>query len=454
MFNKDFFPTPHSVIDLMQIDCINRTALEPSAGKGNIVDYLKINGAKEILSCEKNKDLAEIVKTKSKFIDYDFLKIKAEQISHVNLIVMNPPFSNGCKHVLHAWEIAPSGCEIISLINYDTLDNDYTRERKELTHLVKDYGTCENLGDVFNEAERKTDVQVGLIKLYKSCAGENEFQGFFMDEDEETPSGNGIMPYNCIKDVVQRYVQSVKCFDEHMVLNEKLNGLNNLFDVGTFKFHLKYNDTLTTREEYKKGLQKAAWKYIFSAMKIEKYVTTGVMRDINNFVETQTKIPFTMKNIYRMFDIIIGTREQTFNRSLEEAIDKFTKHTHENRYHCEGWKTNAGHLLNKKIIIPYVMEKSYDNYLYARYGSYHDGINDLLKVICALTGTNYDDVTDLGGFCRNIRMQPNTWYSWSFFEIKGFKKGTLHMKFQNEKVWETVNRAYAKLKGAVLPEKF
>src|ERR1017187_8410003 len=103
MFTKDFYPTPSHVLDLMQIDCFDKIVLEPSAGKGDIIDYLKNNGAKEVLSCEENKDLAEIVKTKSKFIGYDFLELKAEQVSHINLIVMNPPFAQGIDHVLHAW---------------------------------------------------------------------------------------------------------------------------------------------------------------------------------------------------------------------------------------------------------------------------------------------------------------------------------------------------------------
>ncbi len=78
---------------------------------------------------------------------------------------------------------------------------------------------------------------------------------------------------------------------------------------------------------------------------------------------------------------------------------------------------------------------------------------DLIKVICNLTGTNYDVTTPLYDFCRQMKMQPNVWYQWGFFEIKGFKKGTLHIKFSDDKVWEAVNRAYAKIKGFTLPEK-
>ncbi len=106
-------------------------------------------------------------------------------------------------------------------------------------------------------------------------------------------------------------------------------------------------------------------------MNIDKYVTSGVMQDINRFVETQTKVPFTIKNIYRMVEILVGTSQQTMNRAIVEAIDNFTRHTHENRYAVEGWKTNVGHLLNKKFIIPYIVKWSdWHGHLDTEWGSY------------------------------------------------------------------------------------
>lgn len=454
MFNKDFYPTPISVLNLMQIDCLDKIVLEPSAGKGDMVMYLKDGGAKQVLACELNEDLAKIVSTKSKFLKHDFFQVMPREVSHVNAIVMNPPFSAGSRHVLHAWDIAPAGCEITALVNFETIDNTFTKDRKQLSTIIRDYGYSINLGDCYADADRATGIDIGLIKLCKPKDAHNEFEGFFMDEEiEEAVSGNGIMPFNSVRDVVQRYVNSVKCFEEHLVISEKMNKLNSLFDVDTFCFKIGYQNEVTTKDEYKKGLQKKAWEYLFHVMNLKKYVTSGVMKDINSFVETQTKVPFTMKNIYKMFEIIVGTRQQTFDRSLVEAIDKFTRHTHENRYQVEGWKTNSGHLLNKKIIIPYMVETGFSDYLTPRYSQYNDGCYDLIKVLCNITASNYYAIPDLSKLCRDVQMQPGTWYDWGFFRIKGFKKGTLHMQFNDLKVWEMVNRAYGKIKGQVLPEK-
>lgn len=454
MFDKDFYPTPPEVIDLMGVDCHDKVVFEPSAGSGNMIDWCKLHGAREVLSCEKNDKLAEIVKSKSRFLGYDFLKVNPDSISHVHLIIMNPPFSSGVKHVLHAWNIAPGGCEIYSLINQDNLEHDYSMERRELSTLIQDYGQNESLGDVFSDAERKTGVDIGLIKLFKPRGEENEFEGFFMYEDHEQ-QGTGIMEFNSVRDVVQRYVYSVKKFDEIMSLSAQMSDLNTPFGVGGVCCQIGYKEQVTTKDDYKKELQKKAWAYLFNQMNLNKFVTSGVMRDINKFVENQTKVPFTMKNIYRMFEIIVGTREETFNRSLVEAVDKFTEYTHENRYNVEGWKTNAGHLLNKKIIIPYMVETGWgnSNNLTVKYSGNHDKIEDLVKVLCSVQAENFDKIPRLYNHAQELKMEPNTWYDWGFFEIKGFKKGTMHLKFKDDNVWANINRRYAKIKGQVLPEK-
>ena len=140
MFNKDFFPTPKAVIETMLagVTIKGKVVLEPSAGKGDIVDYLNEQGAKKVVTCEINPDLAKIVATKSTFLKADFLKVDKTEISFVDIIVMNPPFSADEKHIIHAWDIAPDGCLILALCNYETLRNDYSKDRRILKQLIKD----------------------------------------------------------------------------------------------------------------------------------------------------------------------------------------------------------------------------------------------------------------------------------------------------------------------------
>ncbi len=196
--NPDFYPTKLDTIEQMGIDCFGKIVLEPQRGKGDIVKWLFDNGAENVLTCEKDINLSKINHPKERFLKYDFFDVTAEEISHINMIVMNPPFSDGAKHLLHAWNTAPDGCEIISLVNYKTIENDYTRERRELNRIIRDYGSSENIGDSFSDAERETDASIGLIKLYKPNNSSNEFEGFFMEEEEQIKGENGLMPFNSI----------------------------------------------------------------------------------------------------------------------------------------------------------------------------------------------------------------------------------------------------------------
>ena len=118
--NPDFYPTPKEVIAQMLLgeNIVGKTVLEPSAGKGNIVDYLKENGAARVIACEKDPNIRKLLDGKCEIIADDFLTVTSEQVSHVDYIVMNPPFSEGARHILHAFEIAPAGCTIVALCNH------------------------------------------------------------------------------------------------------------------------------------------------------------------------------------------------------------------------------------------------------------------------------------------------------------------------------------------------
>ena len=461
MFDKEFYPTPVEAIDLMQLDCTGKVILEPHAGKGDIVDYCYNNGAKEVISFEINEDLQKIVNKKSRLIGSDFFTCTAEQISHVNAIYMNPPFSNADKHILHAWNVAPEGCEIVALCNYQTIERGYNY--RALSNLIKQYGTAENIGDCFSTAERKTGIDIGLIKLYKPVTSKDfDFEGFYMEEDEEEENGEGIMQYNEVRALVNRYVGIMKSFDRMKEQVDYLNSITSQIGLSKVDLMVGHEKNVTTKEEFSKIVQKRSWNYIFDKMNMQKYVTSGVMKDINKFVENQEKVPFTMRNIYKMLQIIVGTRQQSYNRALEEAVDNFTRHTHENRFGVEGWKTNTGHMLNKKFICEGVAELSYGGNLQIRYNSFNgQRLDDLTKVLCNVTGTDYGTIGTLHRFnydnkegVQKFKLETNTWFDWGFFQIKLFKKGTIHLKFRELEDWYRLNKAYGELKGFVLPEEY
>jgi predicted RNA methylase len=451
MFHSEFYPTPNHLLDLLNLDVNDKVILDPSAGSGNILDYAFNHGAKKTLAIEITDELRQIVSDKHDLIGKDFFQVKEDEISHIDMIIMNPPFSNADKHILHAWEIASSGCNIVAICNNNTLENDYSRTRKQLLSIIKNYGNSQNLGQQFLDAERKTSVEIGYINLFKPKSKDDfNFDGFFIEEDEIEFQGEGIQKYDEVRALVNRYVGAVKSFDEMFNKLESLNYITKQLEMSSLELELSRNERILDRETFSKSLQKRSWQHIFNKMNLNKYVTSGVMKDINKFVEQQTKYPFTMKNIYKMFEIIIGTRQQTFERALEEAIDGITRHTHENRYNVEGWKTNSGYMLNMKFIQERVVSNDWAGFKIIWDSFSCKRIEDLTKVLCNLTAKDYNQIKDMYTAFQGIPLVPNKWYEYGFFDVKFFKKGTAHLKFKNENDWYLINQAYGKLKGFTL----
>ena len=465
--NVDFYPTPENVINTMLLgeDILGKTILEPSAGSGNIVKWLKKNGAVEVIACEKEKYLQKLLAGECNLLAEDFLSVKAEQVSHIDYIVMNPPFSNGVKHIKHAFDIAPAGCTIIALCNTSNLENSYSSERQEFRELIALYGCSENLGAVFVESERRTDVQVSLIKLYKEAEGEDEFAGYMFSNEEDILESNkteGLVQYNVVRDMVNRYTSAVKLFDETLTAANKINEIakfsDDRFDYMPIRFatvdaNSKCVDI--TRQQYKKQLQKYYWRIIFNKLNMEKYATQELRNQINKFIEKQSNVPFTMYNIYQVLNMVIQTTGQRMNKALEEAFDMICSFSAENSTAGEKWKTNANYMVNRKFIVPYMTSydsRYYNTYVRLSYSGNEVKINDVVKALCYVNGVTYDEKQSLRNFVDK-QIYYGEWYEWFFFRIKAFKKGTMHFEFLDENVWMRFNQVVASQRGWVLPKK-
>ena len=468
--NADFYPTPTNVINTMMLgeDILGKTILEPSAGSGNIVSWLKDNGAGEVIACENDNTLQKLLAGKCELISDDFLSVTSDQVSHVDYIVMNPPFSDGIRHIKHAFDIAPAGCTVISLCNSSNLERRYSSERQELYELVELYGSSEYLGTVFDAAERKTNVGVSLIKLYKTGEDEDEFASYFFSNEDDLLDKNeteGIVQYNVVRDMVNRYTSAVKLFDETMEAANKINDVakfsDSKFDYVPIRFatvDINGNAVSISRQQYKKQLQKYYWRIIFNKLNMDKYATNGLREQINKFVEKQVNVPFTMHNIYQVINMVVQTTGQRMDKALLEAFDLICSFSAENSTAGEKWKTNANYMINRKFIVPYMTGydaryRTLNEYMSLYYGGNVTRIEDVIKALCYITGTNYDKITNLRDFVYRNNLSYGTWYEWSFFRIKGFKKGTMHFEFTDEDVWIRFNQQVAKQRGWVLPKK-
>jgi hypothetical protein len=297
-------------------------------------------------------------------------------------------------------------------------------------------------------------VEVGLVRLTKPGGrrGADEFDGFYLGPDEIEAQGEGLIPYRRSRDIVQRYVEACRIFDEQV---ESATRLHRVLD-GYFGKDLGMQVTLegapVSRNRFRKELQKAAWQHVFAEFLPSQMATTQLREDINLFVEKQSRIPFTERNLFRMLQIVAGTQDQRVDRAVEEVFDKLTKHTKENRWNVEGWATNSGYLFNRKFIMPWLVERNSSGYgVDMRWRGDKEDMDDLIKALCYVTGKPYEENAEPETGC--YRIDPGVWHKWGFFEFKVYKKGTGHFRFVDPEDWRALNRHIAKIKGYALPEK-
>ena len=166
-----FFPTPQPIIDKMFkfIDIQpGMSVLEPSAGKGDIVDYLKKKYPEiECTIIEQNCTLIQLLKTKGYApIQMDFLEYEDRQYDY---IIQNPPFEKlqDIDHVRHAYELLKPGGRLVSIMSEAPF---FRQDEKavKFRQWIEEIGYIDlKLKDAFKGAMsfRQTGVQSRIIVL-------------------------------------------------------------------------------------------------------------------------------------------------------------------------------------------------------------------------------------------------------------------------------------------------
>ena len=474
MFNPDFYPTPPDVAALMldPLDLRGKVILEPELGSANLALECLARGATRVIGCEIEPKLRSLLSglpaTRSgdlQLIGEDFLQLQAADAATVGAIVMNPPFSAGAAHLLHAWKIAPPGCQVVSLLNAGTLSHWHGGARQELQPLIDAYGSVQRLGQCFQDAERTTNVEVSMVRLRKPASADDatEFDGFFLGPDDVEAEGHGLIRYNLARDMVQRYVEACRIFDEQLITAARLQTvLDGVYAPkatsrwaddakSSLAVMITENGVPRAANEFRKDLQRQLWETVIKRMNLERTATSQLQKDLTLFTEQQAHVPFTMRNIYRMLEIIVGTHQQRMDKAVIEVFDEFTKHTKENRWGVEGWVTNEQYLFGKKFIINYLAELECSGRVSIKgYGGNRTKMEDLIKALCSLTGKDYEAMKDPAGGYRYL--EPGEWLDWGFFRFKVYKKGTGHFEFKDPDDWARLNKAVARIRGWVLPE--
>lgn len=171
-----FFPTPKPVVyEMLKLADIQGTdrVLEPSAGKGDILDAVRqAHPDVDLKGIEFNRTLRDVLVAKGyeDSVEFgDFL----EQQGEFDKIVMNPPFEKGAdiEHVQHAYQLLAPGGRVVSVMcegPFFRSDAKSTEFRAWLDDLAAE--TEELPEDAFTGVEsfRQTGVKTRLVVIDKA----------------------------------------------------------------------------------------------------------------------------------------------------------------------------------------------------------------------------------------------------------------------------------------------
>ncbi len=174
-----YFPTPRELADEM----VSRLGtfkgddlvLEPSAGKGSLVEAVKARYPFVEIDCfEINYSLLEIIKLKNlhrELFDQDFVDIQTYEHGILyNKIIMNPPFENkqDIDHITHALKFLQDGGKLVALASAGVLTNS-DKKSVQFRQMIDDMGGTIELAPQgsFKKADRSTGVNVVIIEVSK-----------------------------------------------------------------------------------------------------------------------------------------------------------------------------------------------------------------------------------------------------------------------------------------------
>lgn len=493
--NKDFYPTPETIINKMLFDIdfkMLHSILEPSAGSGNIVEAIKkkekfysttYNKVNYDIDCiESDHNLQHILKGKNFRVVYnDFLAY--DTMKEYDIIIMNPPFSNGCKHLLKALEMQQrNGGAVVCLLNAETLKNPCTNERMDLQRKLTDYNAkVEFIQDAFIDAERKTAVEIALIKVQLP---EVKRQSFILDglykaqqqrEIEEPTENTQLVDSDFFKAIVNQYKLEVEAgiklikeyyamkpfilseFGKDKETDETIQTGGCILQMDIIGNRDKYNNKLSINE-YIREVRGKYWKALFENKKFIGQLTNNLQRDFYNRVEELKDYDFSLYNIYQLkIDMqkkVVKGIEDTIMELFEEFSNKYHWYdeTSGNIHYYNGWKTNKAWIINKKVIIPL---KAYDDYYTDRFRPTHYDVmrklQDIEKCFNYLDGglTEAVDLEESLKFAEEYGETKNI--QLKYFTVTFYKKGTCHIVFNNEELLKKFNIFGSQHKGWLPP---
>lgn len=405
-------------------------------------------------------------------VDTDFLKFDGDKM--YDIIIMNPPFSNGDEHLLRAIKIGlKGGSQIVCLLNAETIRNPYSSTRKELLKQLEKYGaTYEYIKDAFKDAERSTDVEVVIVRLTLPSPFSNH--SVLLDEMNEqkieldlNSAPQALVTDDKMQQAVLMYKQEIasgkRLIEEYLALKPYLTSCFEKADTPSYAkgctLRLVNGDSKELDfNEYVYAVRYKYWYELLHTASFMNNLTSNLRNDYYNQIKEFAHKDFSLSNIYTVqIDILKNTA-----RGIEEKIlSTFEKLSYEHSMGCDknvhyynGWKTNKAYIINNKVVVPYMNTFS-DIWKKFQYGyELNEFLTDLEKVLDFLDGGETETTRNIPYWLQYYEdVQQTKKLHFKYFDVDVYKKGTIHITFTNEDVLKKLN-IFGSMKKGWLPPSY
>lgn len=425
----------------------------------NDIDTIEIDISKHAILREKGFNV----------IGIDFLKFESGcMFSHV---IMNPPFSHGAEHVLHAWDITYSA-EIVAILNAETIRNPHTKERQRLCDLIEEHGSVEFIENAFVDAKRETGVEIALVYLNKVSNYGKDVVGDIwtnLKQDEIYNVGDESFEQTAImlpKTYIENQVTAFKAAD--IALRESLFAKHRFSHYASMLGRTLENvgaDTsnahkgLTPKElqrEYAQGykdLKNRAWTSILHSSELKARMSRTARKRFEAEFENIQVLEFNVQTIYGFIQGVVDKQGEIQEEMMLDFFDSITKWHSENNIHYCGYKSNDKHRIGMKVKSTRFILPNNRSWGYISTEA-KDMMHDFDKVMAMLDGKAectfglYDAFSD-----REIekRLEKGERISTDYFDVRAFKVGTIHFYPTRKDIIERLNRRVGALRSW-LPE--
>jgi hypothetical protein len=157
----------------------------------------------------------------------------------------------------------------------------------------------------------------------------------------------------------------------------------------------------------------------------------------------------------------VASAPDIMQQCIVGAFDAMTQYHAQNQDRSQAWVTNDSYRIARKIILPW--HDLYD----AKFNVWHDWgfreaehLDDLDKAICFVVGENYGSIERASvAIAMHVRrlaarepIDHREPFCSTFFRIRVYKKGTVHLEWLDGETWERFNWAAARYKNWI-PDK-